>query len=108
MTESISKQMLLQRSIERALDNFKKVGKANLTAAKIRNRIANLKETWTQYQNGHAMLMGSLPAKDRASLDYFKERYFEVTEEAYQSTGDYMMDCLEELEPIRREPKPVV
>lgn len=81
MTESLSKQMVLQRSIERALENFKKVGKVNLTAAKIRTRIAPLKENWTQYQDGHAHFMAMVPVKEKASLEYLKKNCFEATED---------------------------
>lgn len=49
MLDLLNKQSNLRRSIERALDNFKKSGKANLTLAKIRNRISNLQDCWHQF-----------------------------------------------------------
>lgn len=100
MSDVLTKQMLLQRSIERALENFKKVGKANLTAAKIRTRTAALKDNWMNYQDGHVLLLKSVPAASRFTMDYFKESYYEATEETYQTTWEYMTECLEELEPV--------
>jgi len=64
MTDLLSKQQLVQRSIERALDNFKKVGRANLTAAKIRFRINALKNNWTQFREEHVLLLTTMPEKE--------------------------------------------
>lgn len=91
--------MILKRSIERALDNFKKLGKANYTAAKIRSRLSNLKENWGQFRTGHAFLLSVTPAKEKASMDYFREELFENTEDIFATTQDYMTECLEEIEP---------
>lgn len=33
-------------------------------------------------------------------MDYFKENYYEATEEIYQTTWEHMTECLEELEPV--------
>lgn len=100
MTEYLGKQLIIQRSIERALENFRKVGKSNLTAAKIRSRISLLKELWTQYQDGHVHLLEAVPAKDKPSLDYFARNSFEATEDIYQSSLDVMKEYLEDVEPV--------
>ncbi|EFN77436.1 hypothetical protein EAI_03298 [Harpegnathos saltator] len=34
----------------------------------------------------------AVPEKDRAVMVYFRDRHFDVTEDAYQSTRDYLMD----------------
>ncbi|XP_071577544.1 uncharacterized protein [Temnothorax nylanderi] len=100
MSELLAKQTRLQRSIERFLDNFRKVGKGNLTAAKIRSRIAALKELWCSYQEGHDQLTKATPTKSQTELAYFQDDYFAATEEVYQTTLDFMSDWLEELEPF--------
>src|SRR5580765_2395732 len=100
MTESVSKQTRLRRSIERFLENFRKIGKNNLTAAKIRSRIAALKELWVSYQEGHDQLTKTIPTATQPALDYFKEDYFSFTEEVYETTLDAMVECLEEFEPV--------
>lgn len=76
------------------------MGKANLTPAKIRTRIASLKENWTQFRNGHASLLSTIPATEQATLNYFQSDSFESTEDVYQTTWEYMTECLEQLEPV--------
>ncbi|XP_071652355.1 uncharacterized protein [Temnothorax longispinosus] len=44
MSEHLGKQLQLQRSIERYLDNFKKIGKRNLTPAKPKSRTRALED----------------------------------------------------------------
>lgn len=100
MMELLAKQTVVQRSIERALENFKKLGKANLTAAKIRSRLASLQDNWSQFQAAHVQLLQAVPEKDRAAMAYFRDRHFDAPEDVYQSTRDFMTDCLEELKPV--------
>ncbi|XP_011881282.1 PREDICTED: uncharacterized protein LOC105569429, partial [Vollenhovia emeryi] len=102
MSDILAKQNVLQRSIERALENFKKVGKANLTPAKIRTRISALQANWTLYQDGHAHLLTAVAEPARASLAYFHENQFDATEDLYQTTWEYMTECLEEIEPVNK------
>lgn len=99
MSETLAAQMILKRSIERTLDNFKKLGKANFTAAKIRSRLSTLKENWSQFRSGHAILLSTTQARDRMSMEYFKEEFFEGTEDIFVTTLDYLTECLEEIEP---------
>lgn len=99
MTEVLDKQQQLLRTVDRALDNFKKIGKSNLTPAKMRNRIGALKEVWAQIQNGDFTLRNSISAANRQSLKYFKEDHYEVYEEIYLTTLNYMAECLEEVDP---------
>lgn len=100
MSETLATQLILKRSIERTLDNFKKLGKANFTTAKVRSRLSTLKESWSQFRAGHAVLLTTTPAKERASMEYFREGYFEATEDVFTATTDYLAECLEELEPF--------
>lgn len=85
--------------IERTLENFKKVGRSNLTAAKIRSRVTSLKESWTAFINGHAEFTKLISETQKRTTEYFKDNHFERTEDAYQTALDYMADCLEELKP---------
>ncbi|XP_036140324.1 uncharacterized protein LOC118644157 [Monomorium pharaonis] len=100
MSEALSGQLMRQHSIERALENFKKIGRNNLTPAKIRSRAASLKDLWRAYQDGHVTLTQVIPVPTQATLDYFSKTQFDKTEEVYNATLDYMMDCLEDLEPV--------
>ncbi|XP_077277655.1 uncharacterized protein LOC143905880 [Temnothorax americanus] len=100
MSEHLGKQAQLQRSIERYLDNFKKIEKGNLTPAKVRSRIQSLKELWASFFDGHADLLHRIPESSRAALSYFQDNAFDTTLAAYQHALNYMTECLEELEPV--------
>ena len=100
MSEILSNQLVLQHSIQRALDNFKRLGKGNLTAAKICSRIATLKDNWRPYRENHGILLQAIPASTQASTEYFAKGHFDKTEEAYNLGLDYMTECLKELEPV--------
>ncbi|XP_070527376.1 uncharacterized protein [Cardiocondyla obscurior] len=97
-------QGVTRRSIERTLINFKKLGRDNITAAKVRSRIASLQESWTRFQDAHVQLLRSTPEQDLQKLDYFRNQEFEATEEAYQTTRDALTDFLEEMEPVVSQP----
>jgi len=100
MQETLANQQTVFYSVARALDNFKKIGRANLTAAKIRSRIASVQATWTQCIHNHAIMLQLIPEEKRKELPYFKMDQFAVHEDCYQSTLDYMNECLEELVPV--------
>ncbi|XP_071573946.1 uncharacterized protein [Temnothorax nylanderi] len=102
MAEQLGGHSQLQRVIERCLENFKKLGRSNLTPGKIRSRISALKETWNQFVSGHAAVAKTIPEDLRASLSYFKDNHFETTHNAYQAALDYMSESLEELEPVQK------
>lgn len=99
MSEPLIKQTSLLHSISRALENFKKLGRNNYTPAKVRSRIALLKETWTQCVQNHAHLLHTTPEVNKEKSEYFQRDQLAVYEEVYQETLDYMNECLEELEP---------
>ncbi|XP_032690349.1 uncharacterized protein LOC116853391 [Odontomachus brunneus] len=105
MSETFTRQLQLQRSIERSLDNFKKLGRTNLTPAKVRSRLSALKDLWRQFQDGNTVLLETVPSTIQQSQDYFVERRYESTEERYQCTVDFMSEILEELKPpLQRSP----
>lgn len=99
MSELCQKQLSLFHSIARSLDNFKKIGKNKYTAAKIRSRVTSLKETWTQCLQNHAALLQAIPEDKRGAVAYFKDQLFDIHEDVYQDTLDYMAECLEDIEP---------
>lgn len=100
MAELFAIQQRLMRSLERALDNFKKLGRNNYTPAKIRIRMASLKDVWNQIQEMHDRLHIAIPSADRAALEYYREEAFERAEETFQAALDHMAEWLEELEPV--------
>ena len=90
MNEDIVQQEALFRIVHRALTNFKKYGQPNYTAAKIRARIASLKETWNKCIVGHAALLSTYSREQRATIDYFKTDKLEEHEDDYQIAQDLM------------------
>ncbi|XP_025996217.2 uncharacterized protein LOC113005209 [Solenopsis invicta] len=99
MTEHMARQITVLQTIERVLANFKKIGRNNYTATKIRQRMTMLKESWAECRENHAILMQTIPEEKRANISYFKDAKFNLHQEVYEETLDYMADCLEELEP---------
>ncbi|XP_011884105.1 PREDICTED: uncharacterized protein LOC105571249 [Vollenhovia emeryi] len=99
MSEQLSRLQPVQRVIERSLENFKKIGRNNLTPATIRSRMSCLKETWISFMNKHAELERATPEATRSSVTYFKDNHFDKTNDAYEKALDYMAECLEALEP---------
>ncbi|XP_070515340.1 uncharacterized protein [Cardiocondyla obscurior] len=100
MSDLVTKQAVTRRSIERTITNFKKLGRENITAAKVRSRIATLQESWARYQETHVQLLRSTPETELQSSDYFRGQEFEATEESYQAARDALTDFLEDLEPV--------
>ncbi|XP_071575751.1 uncharacterized protein [Temnothorax nylanderi] len=100
MNDLLAEQQALIHSITRALDNFKKLGKNNYTAAMVRARIASTKEVWTQCLRVHSALLQAIPEAKRSTLDYFKNKLFDQADEIHLKTLDYMAECLEELAPM--------
>lgn len=99
MSDLLAKMQQSLHSVERSLDNFKKIGKNNYTPAKIRSRMAALKETWTQCIQHHTALLQTTTEATRSTIDYFKLNHFDQGEDIYQATLDHMAECLECLEP---------
>ncbi|XP_026830319.1 uncharacterized protein LOC105279648 [Ooceraea biroi] len=97
--ELLDQQLQMKHSISRALENFKKTGRKNLTPAKIRSRMTSLKENWNQLRKGHASLSKRASAEMRSHHDYFNGDVLDEAEDAFQTAMDYMTECLEELEP---------
>ncbi|XP_025155222.1 uncharacterized protein LOC112588719 [Harpegnathos saltator] len=100
MAELTTKQLQLKRVIDRTINNIKKIGKNNLTAGKVRSRLTILKDTWSQFLDGHALLTKATPEASRGTMDYFRDHYCDATEEVFEAAHDFLTECLEELEPV--------
>lgn len=96
--ELLDQQLYLHRSISRSLENFKKIEKNNWTPAIICSRIASLKDNWTRMFSGHFALSKVAIAELRETT-YFKNNVIDKAEEVYQTSLDYMSECLENMEP---------
>ncbi|XP_071631892.1 uncharacterized protein [Temnothorax longispinosus] len=99
INDLLAQQQALMHSITRALDNFKKLGRNNYTAAKVRARIASSKEVWTQCLRVHSALLQVIPEAKRSTFEYFQNELFDQAEDIHLTTLDYMAECLEALAP---------
>lgn len=71
MNDPLPLQQTMFYTVSRALENFKKIGRNNYTAAKIRSRMTFLKETWAQCRQTHAAILQLYPEGKREKMDYF-------------------------------------
>lgn len=101
MSELFAQQETLIHSIARSLDNFKKIEKNNYTVARVKSRIDVLKETWAKCIRTHADLLKTIPVAKR-EMHEFRDGVFDVIEDTYQDTLDFMAECLEAINPTVR------
>ncbi|XP_011881903.1 PREDICTED: uncharacterized protein LOC105569780, partial [Vollenhovia emeryi] len=99
MESVLAMQQVTCGLLANALSNFKKIGRNNLTPAKVRSRISSLKGNWETCRQQHSQLLVLTPLEQRKAQDYFTARVFEKHEEICQETLDYMHEALEEVEP---------
>ncbi|XP_018394546.1 PREDICTED: uncharacterized protein LOC108773284, partial [Cyphomyrmex costatus] len=98
MEELLSQQRLAMRSVTRALENFKKIGRANHTYGIVRNRLQTLKETYARCELLHAQLFKVATKEQKDTEKYFKEDVYIELEDAYLAASDYISDALASLE----------
>ncbi|CAK9814053.1 hypothetical protein ANTPLA_LOCUS8051 [Anthophora plagiata] len=97
MESALLRQQMLKHTIERALANFKKVGRESQTPAKIQTRISALHTAWQQFQDGH-VAVASLTSDDlKATTAYFQEDHISLVEDCYLVTLEFMNDRLAQL-----------
>lgn len=99
MVDELVAQLRVHRTISRFLENLKKSGSKRLNPATLRSRIQTFKEHWCQYQAGHDRLVKTVSADEHSSIDYFKDGCYEKAG-IYHDILDYMMERLEEMEPV--------
>lgn len=95
----LAEQRVTLKSITRALENFKKIGKDNLTYGIVRNRLQKLKDDYVRYEHTHAKVLALANEDCVATNKYFTEDRFAACEAAYFAASDYMADWEAQLEP---------
>ncbi|XP_076289809.1 uncharacterized protein LOC143213641 [Lasioglossum baleicum] len=91
------RQAMLQRTILRTVENFRKIGKANLTISKVQARLSSLENAWTAFSDGHVQLLTNVPEEDHPTVSYFADDHFQTTEDTYISSRDVLLDALDNL-----------
>lgn len=99
LTELLNEQVAIIRSIGRAQENLRKIGRNNITLAIVQKRVAILDKNWEKCQQLHGKLYGASTTEERASYEYFFAGQFHATEDIYLSTGDYFSNLIAELTP---------
>src|SRR5580765_826020 len=95
----LAEQKVTLKSITRALENFKKVGKDNFTYGIVRTRLQKLKDDYARYEHTHAKVLALATEDFIATHKYFTEDRFAACEAAYYAASDYMADWEAQLEP---------
>ncbi|XP_076301460.1 uncharacterized protein LOC143219342 [Lasioglossum baleicum] len=99
----LRQQIDASRVVERALDNFKRIGKNNLTAATVRNRMAKLNESFAECKLLHKEIATVVKEDERSKLEYFTKDRFTDLHEIYVVTSDFMADALSQLKTTDQE-----
>lgn len=99
MEELLAQQKVTAHAIDRALDNFKKIGKVNLTLGIVRHRLQKLKEDYAKYELQHAKILAAATHEFSTTHKYFTEDKFSACEAAYLTASDVMAEWLSKLEP---------
>ncbi|XP_076289815.1 uncharacterized protein LOC143213646 [Lasioglossum baleicum] len=84
--------------VNRALDNFKKIGKSKYTVATVRNRIAKLEDAFKECQSLNRQIVAGATADQHKKLLYFTEQHFGILHETYLESSDFMAEILARLE----------
>ncbi|XP_018406269.1 PREDICTED: uncharacterized protein LOC108782485 [Cyphomyrmex costatus] len=91
MQDLLSQQRLAMRSVTQALENFKKIGRANHMYGIVRNRLQTLKENYVRCELQHSQLLKVATKEQRETEKYFKE-------DVYIAASDHISDALASLE----------
>ncbi|XP_071574714.1 uncharacterized protein [Temnothorax nylanderi] len=95
MEHQLREQRVTIGLISRTVENFKKVGQKNFTAAIIRNRQQILKEHWSRCQRLHVNIDAGATPEDREKEPYFVDDEFLTAEEVYMAASDFLSEALE-------------
>ncbi|XP_029172429.1 uncharacterized protein LOC114941586 [Nylanderia fulva] len=95
----LAEQKVTLKSITRSLENFKKIGKDNLTYGIVRSRLQKLKDDYARYEHTHAKVLALATEDFVATHKYFTEDRFSACEAAYYTASDYMAEWEAQLEP---------
>ncbi|XP_011858429.1 PREDICTED: uncharacterized protein LOC105555986 [Vollenhovia emeryi] len=83
--------------LTRALVNFKKLPKAQITLPKTKGRLTNLEALWEKIQAFHIQLLQTATAEEKKTTPYFKQEGFLAAEEAYFDAADHLHETIGKL-----------
>ncbi|XP_024877058.1 uncharacterized protein LOC112457950, partial [Temnothorax curvispinosus] len=85
-------------AIDRAFDNFKKIGKANLTLGVVGYRLQQLKDHFTRFERLHGQIMAAASNEFIMTDRYFTEDQFDKCVVTFLTASDYMAEWMSRLE----------
>ena len=94
MEDLLLEQKANFHSLARFMENFKKLGKANITEAGVRSRLALLATYWERCRAAHLGIEKLASAEDRTRVEYFTAAQFGTAEEQYLAMSDYLHEYL--------------
>lgn len=92
MQDLLIEQSVIIASMTRVLPNFKKIGKANVTPYKAKNRLDYLEALWEKCQRLNVRLLQVSTAEEQHTVGYFTAEEFFAAEDEYHATADYLAD----------------
>lgn len=103
LSDLLVEQMAIINSIKRSLPNFKKLGKANITLCKAKNRLDRLEILWEQCQRLNVRLLQITTPEKQSVIEYFKTEELYVAEDAYLEAADFLADTIGQF--VQRAPE---
>lgn len=94
MQDLLIEQSAIIASMTRVLPNFKKIGKANVTPYKAKNRLDYLEALWEKCQRLNVRLLQVSTAEEQRTVGYFTAEEFFAAEDEYHATADYLADVI--------------
>ncbi|XP_029177615.1 uncharacterized protein LOC114945521 [Nylanderia fulva] len=94
LQELLVEQSATIASIKRVLSNFKKLGKANVTLYKTKNRLEGLETLWEKCQQLNVRLLLAASPEEQRTNGYFTAEVFFEVEDVYHEAADYLADVI--------------
>jgi len=96
LQDLLIEQAAIIASMKRVLANFIKIGKANMTQYKAKNRLDHLEALWEKCQRLHVRLL-QVTTTEEQRTGYFTTEEFYDAEDAYHEAADYLADLIGKL-----------
>ncbi|XP_033218102.1 uncharacterized protein LOC117173570 [Belonocnema kinseyi] len=86
--------------IDRTISNFNKIGKDNVTAAKVQSRTDILKERWDLASKYHNQINAVATNAERKKEEYFMEGEYSNASDNYEEAMDFLSEWKAKFAPV--------
>ncbi|XP_076649869.1 uncharacterized protein LOC143357342 [Halictus rubicundus] len=97
LEDLLLEQEAAMKTLARVLPNVKKIGQNNFTVAKLQQRLAFLKESFSVCRENDRRLQSFRKIEGAQKLDYFKDEQFILCEDEYHVAADFIADWIQKL-----------